>query len=90
MFFFTDYEGTRQIAKAYSASTLPTQAQRSGQFGVALRNPLTGKVYADGNVPTADFSPLAALVFAALPATNAHRWLELSQFPPQHHPGRQG
>jgi hypothetical protein len=37
---------------------------------VALRNPITGAVYADGVVPAAAWSPLAKLVIAALPAPN--------------------
>ena len=70
-FYFADYEGTRQIAKAFQTAVLPTDAQKAGNLGYALHNPLTAKTYANGVVPTADFSPLARLVFGALPAAPA-------------------
>lgn len=70
-FYFADYEGTRQIAKAFQTAALPTDAQKAGNLGYAVRNPLTGRTYANGVVPTSDFSPLARLVFAALPAAPA-------------------
>ncbi len=75
LFFFSDYEGTRQITKTYTTATLPTVAQRAGTFGTAkITNPLTGLTYGDGvnptMIPTTAFSPLATLVFAALPAPN--------------------
>ena len=71
LFFFADYEGTRQISKGYSTATLPTADQRAGNLGSTLTNPLTGVTYVNGVIPAADFSPLAAAVFAALPAPNA-------------------
>jgi hypothetical protein len=71
LFFFADYEGLRQIQRNFQSGTLPTAAQKSGNLGVAIRNPLTGTVYANGVVPVADMTPLARLVFAALPDPNA-------------------
>lgn len=77
LFFFTDYEGTRQITKTYTTATVPTLNQRQGIFGSGkITNPLTGKVYGTGaansvtTIPTSDFSPLATLAFAALPTPN--------------------
>lgn len=76
-FFFMDYEGLREIDRSYTTATIPTAQQRSGVFTngstpIKLQNPLTGKIYANGVIPTSDFSPLATLVFAALPGeTNA-------------------
>lgn len=83
LFFFTDYEGTRQITKTYSTATLPTLAQRGGALGIStpVVNPLTGAVYANGTIPTAAFSPLASLVFAALPAPNASGTANYISFP---------
>ena len=37
---------------------------------VPLRNPVTGKLYPNGVVPQSDWTPLATLVIAALPAPN--------------------
>lgn len=56
-FFFGDYEGFRQIQKNLAFSTIPTLAQRQGIFSVAVRNPLTGTVYAAGTpVPMTSFA----------------------------------
>ena len=77
-FFFADYEGTRQITKTFAAVTLPTAEQRTGTFllhradgstaPIPLQNPLTGRVYSNGIIPTADSTPFARAVLAALPA----------------------
>lgn len=72
-FFFTDYEELREIDRSYTTATIPSAQQRAGIFTVGnapvpLQNPLTGKTYANGVIPAGDFSPLAKLVFAALPA----------------------
>ena len=79
-FFFMDYEGTRQIAKSFAAATLPTPEQSSGTFllhrvdgstaPIPLQNPITGEVYTNGVIPSADQTPFARAVLAALPATN--------------------
>ena len=79
-FFFADYEGTRQISKSLTQVSLPTAEQRSGVFllhtaaggtlPIPLQNPVTGRVYASGVIPTADMTPFAQAVLAALPATN--------------------
>jgi len=76
LFFFIDYEGNRQVQGQYTTATVPNALQRQGIFqsstGAAapLRNPITGTVYADGTVPQSDWTPLAQLVIAALPAPN--------------------
>ncbi|MBS1787705.1 MAG: TonB-dependent receptor [Acidobacteria bacterium] len=72
-FFFADYEGFRRITRTLQLATVPTAAQRNGQLGTAVRNPLTGEVYADGNVPSNAITPFAKAVLAALPlpTTNA-------------------
>lgn len=76
LFFFIDYEGNRQVQGTYTTATIPTADQRKGVFTtstgvpVPLRNPVTGKVYANGIVPQTDWTPLAKLVIAALPAPN--------------------
>ena len=56
-FFFLDYEGFRQTRKLVAISTLPTAAQRQGIFGVPVRNPVTGEIYAAGTpVPMTAFA----------------------------------
>ncbi len=79
-FFFVDYEGLRQITRALTQSTLPTAEQTAGTFvlhttsgatrPIALRNPITGQVYANGVIPTGAMTPFARAVLAALPAAN--------------------
>ncbi len=42
--------------------TVPIEAWRRGDFsalGIAIRNPLTGEVYADGRIPTARLNPVS-------------------------------
>jgi len=76
LFFFIDYEGNRQVQGQYTTATIPNANQRQGIFQtttgapVPLRNPVTGTVYANGVVPQSDWTPLAKLVIAALPAPN--------------------
>src|SRR5205085_1855201 len=48
LFFFTDYEGFRQIRKQISTSTLPTVSQRNGVFSKTVYDPYTGTAYAAG------------------------------------------
>ena len=94
LFFFTDYEGTRQIVHAINQATVPTANQKgtsalalanggytfltavSGSDAgtpVALRNPLTGQVYANGVIPFSDpsVSSFAKGILGALPNSNA-------------------
>ncbi|MCU1223381.1 MAG: putative collagen-binding proteinTonB-dependent receptor family protein [Edaphobacter sp.] len=67
-FFFADYEGVRQIFNnANTTSTLPTVAQRAGNFGIALRNPVTGVNYPTGQIPSTAITPFARAVLDALP-----------------------
>jgi len=76
LFFFIDYEGNRQVQGQYTTATIPNVDQRQGIFKdtngnpVPLRNPVTGTLYPNGVVPQSDWTPLAKLVFGALPAPN--------------------
>lgn len=71
-FFFVDYEGFRRITSSLVFATVPTAAQRNGSLGVPVRNPFTGVVYQDGNIPANEITPFARSVMAALvlPVTN--------------------
>jgi hypothetical protein len=66
-FFFVNYEGYRQISRSLTFSSLPTADLRAGRFGVPVRNPLTGEVYADGVIPQAAITDFARQVLAGLP-----------------------
>lgn len=76
IFFFIDFEGNRQVQGQYTTATVPNVQQRQGTFldshgnPVPLRNPVTGVLYANGVVPQSDWTALAKLVIAALPAPN--------------------
>lgn len=79
LFFFADYEGFRRIQTGVTFSDLPTLEQRQGILGrgilpggadLALRNPLTGEVYANGVIPASQITPFAAQVLRDLPAPN--------------------
>jgi hypothetical protein len=65
-FFFTDYEGFRQISRTLALSSIPTLEQRQGILGVPIRNPLTGEVY-NGVIPASAITPFARQVLAELP-----------------------
>ena len=51
-------------------ATVPTAAQKSGNLGVPIQNPLTGQPYSDGVVPQSEIIPSSANVLSALPLPN--------------------
>ena len=67
-FFFTDYEGFRQISRTLVFASLPTANQRQGILGKPIQNPLTGELYANGVIPASAITPFARQVLADLPA----------------------
>lgn len=70
-FFFFDTEIFRQATSSDNFSTLPTMADRAGNFSVPIRNPLTGVVYpANTPITPGDLSPFAVKVLSELPAPN--------------------
>ncbi|WP_031499353.1 TonB-dependent receptor [Bryobacter aggregatus] len=72
VFFFTDYEGLRNIQRNRSFSSLPTLNDRLGILPVTVRNPQTGKIYpANTQIPKADISPFAYRVLNDLPGLTA-------------------
>ncbi len=70
-FFFMDYEGYREVNSGVSFVTLPNEAQRGGNLGVPVRNPITGTLYANGVVPQSDMIPYARAILASLPANTS-------------------
>ncbi len=78
LFFFIDYEGLRAVSHSLTTATLPTPAEQGGLFTVdgtvsgapiPIKNPYTGVVYANGQVPLSDpnLNPLAVQVLKLLP-----------------------
>lgn len=67
-FFFFNYEGFREISKNLTFASIPTEAQRQGNLGVPVRNPITGELYADGVIPASAITDFARQVLAGLPA----------------------
>jgi hypothetical protein len=80
-FFFVDYEAVRSFAHVLTQASLPTPAERTGLFTsdgtaagspIPVKNPYTGVVYANGQVPLNDpnINALAVYVLGLLPANN--------------------
>ena len=46
----------------HSSPQFRRRAMRAGNLGVPVTNPLTGKVYADGVIPTSDMTPFSRAV----------------------------
>src|SRR5688572_3465711 len=65
-FFFGSYQGTNQNVRPTTRSSLvPTAAMRSGDFSAIsrqLRNPFTGEIFANNQIPTSLFSPAAVQI----------------------------
>jgi hypothetical protein len=69
VFFFSDYEGFRQIARTLKFASIPTLDDRRGILPVTVKNPQTGATYPAGTaIPMTAF---AAKVLNDLPAPNA-------------------
>lgn len=64
-FFFTGYEGLRRPSYSTVINTVPTAAQRRGEFsaeGVAVRDPLTSQPFAGNRIPDSRFSSIARAI----------------------------
>ncbi len=81
LFFFADFEGLRAVSHLLTTATLPTPTELTGLFtsdgtaggkAIPIRNPYTGVVYENGQVPLGDpnIDPIALRTFADLPAPN--------------------
>jgi hypothetical protein len=67
-FFFVNYEGQRTRQTQTQRFTVPTDAERSGNFqgtGITVNNPSTGTPYPNDTIPTID--PVAAAILAKVP-----------------------
>jgi hypothetical protein len=71
LFFFADYQGQRFDHPTTSKFlTVFTNAERNGDFSALLpttqlKNPLTGALYVDNQIPLAQENPVAAALFAS-------------------------
>ncbi len=73
-FFFFDYEGRRQlIGNTQTVTSLPTAAERAGQFTHQIIDPATGLPFPGNLIPQNRISPIARyyLNFLPLPASAA-------------------
>lgn len=69
VFFFTDFEGTRQRQDIVFKDTLPTDAMRAGDFNgsKAITDPLTGKAFPGNVIPVSRISPQALYFLKYMP-----------------------
>jgi hypothetical protein len=70
VFFFGDYEGTRIEQGVLRTGRVLTPAEKSGVFGGAIRDPLTGLPFANNTIPAGRIDPVAAKIVALLPNPN--------------------
>ena len=73
-FFFGAWQGTRLRTGIARFSTVPTDAQRSGQFASMVRDPATGLPFADNRIPGSRVDSIGRQVMdhyphASLPGT---------------------
>ena len=72
LFFFSDYEGFRQLQRYLNFDSIASMTDRQGILPVTVVNPLTGVVYpAKTQIPIAQLNPFAAAVLSGLPPTNS-------------------
>jgi hypothetical protein len=69
-FFFVDWQGTRLRTAVTRFSTVPTNAQRSGVFASAIKDPSTGIAFANNTIQPAHFDSVARQVLAHYPQAN--------------------
>jgi len=71
MFLFADYEGFRRTQRSLTFASLPTAAQRAGNFsGLAIIDPFSSTAYPNSTIPQSVLSKFGSTVFNALPAVN--------------------
>lgn len=79
-FFFFNIERFSQRQKRQAYFTVPTDAQRTGQFTTAIRNPYTLTYFADRKIPDSYLDPTFQKVLLLIPHANtAYASSNLSQ-----------
>jgi hypothetical protein len=69
-FFFGAWQGTRLRTGITRFSTVPTDAQRSGQFTSTVKDPSTGQPFPNNKIPEDRFDPIATQVLDHYPHAN--------------------
>ena len=70
-FFFVNYEGQRTHQTLTQLFTVPTDAERAGNFtgtSITVKDPTTGTPFANDTIPAID--PVAAAILAKVPHAN--------------------
>ncbi|MBK5255593.1 MAG: TonB-dependent receptor [Vicinamibacteria bacterium] len=78
LFAFGYYEGYRNTRGTTSNLLVPTAAQRSGELGGTVRDPLTGAPFPGGVIPANRISPISAKLlsdFMPLPNSGTNRYV---------------
>jgi hypothetical protein len=73
-FFYGTYEGFRYPKSSTVQNTVPTSAERSGNFsaeGVTIVDPTTGLPFANDSIPSSRISPVAQKILSLYPLPNA-------------------
>jgi hypothetical protein len=66
-FVFGDFETAYIRQSTTTLSTLPTAAQRSGQFSTTIIDPLTGSQFPGNQIPLSRFDPVSLNILSYLP-----------------------
>lgn len=73
LFFFGTYQGTQsRNVSGGNVTTVPTAAQRAGDFSALSRqlvNPVTGASYPGNQIPSSQFTPASVKILGLLPQT---------------------
>ena len=78
LFAFGYYEGYRNTRGTTQNLLVPTAAQRSGNLGGTVRDPLTGQPFPGGVIPAGRISPISAKFltdFMPLPNSGTNRYI---------------
>ena len=73
-FFYGTYEGFRYPKASTIQNTVPTQAERNGDFnaeGVTVNDPTTGKPFPNNAIPSSRINPIATKFLTLFPLPNA-------------------
>lgn len=67
LFYFGDFQIGKYRQSSTSTSTLPTVAQKSGQFTTTITDPTTGQPFPGNRIPAIRFDPIAARIASFFP-----------------------
>ena len=70
-FFFADWQGTRLDQGVVRTSTVPTAAQKSGQFTKSITDPLSSALFPNNTIPLARMDPVALSLLDRYPGAPA-------------------